>query len=60
MNKFVAVVFLACSMIASAQTPSKPAVKMGGPAVQVQKVQAPVDPVVSLQAQVRVLRAQVQ
>ncbi len=60
MNKFVAVVFLACAIGACAQTPAKPAVKMSGPATQVQRVQVPVDPVASLQAQVRVLRAQVQ
>lgn len=60
MNKFLLVVFLGVSTFACAQAPSKPVVKMGGPAVQMQKAQVAVDPVASLQAQVRVMRAQIQ
>lgn len=58
MKQLLAVVFLALPVLVQAQAPSKPAVKTGGPAIQVQRL-AQVDPVTSLQAEVRVLRAQV-
>ncbi len=58
MNKFVVVVLLGISMAVQAQAPAKPVFKTGGPAAQVSR-NMQVDPVVSLQAQVNVLRAQV-
>ncbi len=59
MNKFFVVVLLSVSIAVQAQTPAKPAAKAGGPAAQVQRTM-PVDPIASLQAQVRGLRLQVQ
>lgn len=62
MNKLavVVVVLFAVFISVQAQAPSKPVIKPGGSNIQVQKVAAQVDPVTSLQAQVRVLRSQVQ
>lgn len=60
MNKFVILVLLGVSIAAQAQMSAKPAVKIGGPNLQIHKTQMQVDPVASLQAQVRVMRAQIQ
>ncbi len=56
----VVVVSIALAIAVHAQAPSKPVMKSGGPSVQAQRLAAEVDPVASLQAQVRQLRAQVQ